>query len=48
MALAAAVFAGCNGSSNTTTPSGILNFSVSDTPVDGATSVVVSFTGVDI
>ena len=48
MALAAAVFAGCNGSSNTTTPSGVMSLSVSDTPVDGATSVVVSFTGVEV
>lgn len=48
IALVAAVFAGCNGSSNMTSPSGVLNLSVSDTPVDGATSVVVSFTGVEI
>src|SRR5579859_7891005 len=48
MALTAAVFAGCNGSSTTTTPSGVLNLSVSDTPVDGATSVMVTFTGVEI
>lgn len=48
MAIAAAVFAGCNGSSNMATPSGVMNLSVSDTPVDGATSVVVSFTGVEI
>ncbi|HEV2110790.1 MAG TPA: DUF4382 domain-containing protein [Gammaproteobacteria bacterium] len=48
MALAAAVFAGCNGSSSTATPSGVLNLSVSDTPVDGATSVMVTFTGVEI
>ncbi len=48
MAFMAAVFAGCNGSSGSTAPSGVLNLSVSDTPVDGATSVVVSFTGVEI
>lgn len=46
MALTAAVFAGCNGSS--TTSSGVLNLSVSDTPVDAATSVMVTFTGVEI
>lgn len=38
-------FAGCNGSS---TGSGTLNLSITDTPVDGATSVIVTFTGVDI
>ena len=47
LALTAAVFAGCNGSS-TATPSGVMNLSVSDTPVDGATSVMVTFTGVEI
>lgn len=39
-----ATLAGCNGSSS----SGTLNLSVTDTPVDGAQSVVVAFTGVDI
>ena len=50
IALAAAIFAGCNGSSNSnmSSPPGVMNLSVSDTPVDGATSVVVSFTGVEI
>src|SRR5215472_4186399 len=48
IALAAAIFAGCNGSSNPTMASGAMTLSVSDTPVDGATSVVVSFTGVEI
>ncbi|HEV2321601.1 MAG TPA: DUF4382 domain-containing protein, partial [Gammaproteobacteria bacterium] len=48
LALTAAVFAGCNGSSNPSGPTGTLNLAVSDTPVDGATSVVVTFTGVQI
>lgn len=49
LALTAAVFAGCNGSGNSSAgPSGVLNLAVSDTPVDGATSVVVTFTGVEI
>lgn len=48
LALTAAVFAGCNGSSNSSGPTGTLNLAVSDTPVDGATSVVVTFTGVEI
>lgn len=51
MALAAALFAGCNGSSSntpTSSSSGTMNLAISDTPVDGATSVVVSFTGVEI
>lgn len=48
LALTAAVFAGCNGSGNSSGPSGTLNLAVSDTPVDGATSVVVTFTGVQI
>ncbi len=38
-------FAGCNGSSM---GSGSLSLSITDTPVDGATSVVVAFTGVEI
>lgn len=36
--------AGCNGGSSTAT----LNLGVTDTPVDGAQSVVVAFTGVDL
>ena len=40
----AAALAGCNGSGS----SGTLNLSITDTPVDGAQSVVVAFTGVDI
>lgn len=49
LALTAAVFAGCNGSSNSSSgPSGTMNLAVSDTPVDGATSVVITFTGVEI
>lgn len=35
---------GCNGGSSTST----LNLAVTDTPVDGAQSVVVAFTGVDL
>ncbi|MBU6509338.1 MAG: DUF4382 domain-containing protein [Gammaproteobacteria bacterium] len=35
---------GCNGGSSTST----LNLGVTDTPVDGAQSVVVAFTGVDL
>ena len=37
--------AGCNGSDNSTAT---LNLSVADTPVDGATSVIVTFTGIQI
>lgn len=37
--------AGCNGSSNS---SATMNLAVTDTPVDGAQSVVVAFTGVDL
>lgn len=37
--------AGCNGSSGS---AGILNLSVTDTPVDGVSSVVVAFTGVEL
>ena len=36
--------AGCNGGSSTST----MNLAVTDTPVDGAQSVVVAFTGVDL
>lgn len=43
---AAALAAGCNGSDGV--GSGTLNLSVSDTPVDGATHVMVAFTGVEI
>lgn len=49
LALTVAVFAGCNGSSNPSSgPSGTMNLAVSDTPVDGATSVMITFTGVEI
>lgn len=49
LALTAAVFAGCNGSSNSSSgPTGTMNLAVSDTPVDGATSVMITFTGVEI
>ena len=47
IAITAMAFAGCNGSSSST-PSGMFSLSISDTPVDGATSVVVTFTGVEI
>lgn len=40
-----ASLAGCNSSSGSTTA---LNLSLTDTPVDGASSVVVAFTGVDL
>jgi len=47
--LALATFAGCNnGSSTMSGGAGTLNLAITDTPVDGATSVVVSFTGVEI
>ena len=36
----------CNGSSST--PGGTLNLAIADTPVDGATSVLITFTGVEI
>ena len=36
--------AGCNGGSS----GAMLNLGVTDTPVDGAQSVVVAFTGVDL
>src|SRR5579859_1399123 len=38
---------GCNGSSSGG-GIGTLNLSIADTPVDGATSVIVTFTGVEI
>jgi hypothetical protein len=47
--LALATFAGCNnGSTAMSGGAGRLNLAITDTPVDGATSVVVSFTGVEI
>lgn len=36
----------CNGSGST--PGGTLNLAIADTPVDGATSVLITFTGVEI
>ncbi|HSC47830.1 MAG TPA: DUF4382 domain-containing protein [Gammaproteobacteria bacterium] len=44
LGLAILTLTGCNGSNGNAT----LNLGVSDTPVDGATSVVVSFTGVQV
>lgn len=44
LGLAILMLTGCNGSNGNAT----LNLGVSDTPVDGATSVVVSFTGVQV
>lgn len=47
--LAAALMCGCNGSdSGSATSSARLSLGVADTPVDGATSVVVTFTGVQL
>ncbi len=48
--LTALTLLSCGGSGNPSSPmpSGTLNLAVSDTPVDGATSVVVVFTGVQI
>lgn len=45
LAAAALLLAGCNGSSD---GAGTLSLSVSDTPVDGATHVMVAFTGVEV
>lgn len=39
-------FTGCGGSGSN--GNGTLNLSITDTPVDGATSVIVAFTGVEI
>ena len=47
LAVTAMTFAGCNGSS-TNGSSGVLNLSIADTPVDGAQSVIVTFTGVEV
>ncbi|MFI4921486.1 MAG: DUF4382 domain-containing protein [Gammaproteobacteria bacterium] len=47
IAVTAMTFAGCNGSSSSP-PSGMFSLSITDTPVDGASSVVVTFTGVEI
>jgi hypothetical protein len=45
----ALVLAGCNGSGDSNSAStGTLNLAVADAPVDGATAVVVAFTGVDV
>jgi len=44
LSLASLTLAGCGSSNN----DAMLNLAVSDTPVDGATSVVVSFTGVQV
>ncbi|MGE5626374.1 MAG: DUF4382 domain-containing protein [Bacillota bacterium] len=46
-AIAALVFEGCNGMGSSD-PTGVFNLSISDTPVDGATSVLITFTGVEI
>jgi hypothetical protein len=43
-----AALAGCNGNSIVGGTDGTLNLSVTDTPVDGAQSVVVAITGVDL
>lgn len=40
-----AILSGCGGSSDS---NGTLNLAVTDTPVDGASSVVVAFTGVEL
>lgn len=49
LALTAAVLSGCGGSdSSTSFESGTMSLAVADTPVDGATSVMVTFTGVQI
>ena len=45
--IALATFSGCNNS-GMSGGSGRLNLAITDTPVDGATSVVVTFTGVEI
>lgn len=47
MALVCAVITACNASSSSG-GSGTLNLSIADTPVDGAQSVVVTFTGVEV
>lgn len=47
--IAAAVFiGGCNSGGSTSTGSGTMNLGVADTPVDGATHVIVTFTGVEL
>ena len=48
LTIAALAFAGCNGSSMSGGGTGTLNLAITDTPVDGAASVVVTFTGVEI
>ena len=49
LAVMGMTFAACNGSSpSSSSASGMLNLAVTDTPVDGATSVVVGFTGVEV
>ena len=46
--LATAFFISCGGSGGGSPSTGILNLSVTDSPVDEASKVVVKFTGVDI
>jgi|SRR5215469_1602625 len=42
-------FLGCNGNGiGSSGPTGTFNLSISDTPVDGATSVLITFTGVEV
>jgi len=47
LAVALLILTGCNGSSGIG-GMGTLNLSISDTPVDGATSVLITFTGIEI
>jgi len=47
LAVALLTLVGCNGSSSSG-GMGTLSLSIADTPVDGATSVIVTFTGVEI
>src|SRR5579864_8177156 len=49
LTLAILAFSGCNGSmGDLAGGSAMLNLGITDTPVDGATSVVVTFTGIEI
>ena len=48
IAAAALAIAGCGGGSGGGASTGTMNLSVADTPVDGATNVTVTFTGVEL
>jgi hypothetical protein len=48
LAAVALTFSGCNGSSSSGGPAGMLNLGIADTPVDSATSVMITVTAVEV